>query len=89
MADPKLSENERRSPVVRTLRLEGRDFGYHSAGIGLWDTLCSWVGLKRWLSAWAIGFEIIAGSILVFVGPLVFGIGLIKLARFMEAKNER
>ncbi len=87
MTNSVFPNNEHRPPVCRTLRLEGRDFGYHSASIGLWNTVFLWVGLKRWLSAWAFGFEIIAGSILFFVGPLVFGIGLIKLARFIEARN--
>ena len=87
MNQPDYPNNEHCTPIVRTLRLEGRDFGYHSANIGLWDTVFLWVGLKRWLSAWAFGFEIIAGSVLIFVGPLVFGIGLIKLARFIEERR--
>jgi hypothetical protein len=83
-------KNEQRTPGVRTLRLEGRDFGYHSASIGLWDTVFLWIGLKRWLSAWAVGFEVSAGSLMIFIGPIAFAVGLVDrdraLSRFLKSK---
>jgi hypothetical protein len=69
MTDHSEAKQAHPRPFVHTLRLEGRDFGYHSASIGLAGTVFLWVGLKKWLSAWAIGFQVIAGSLLIFIGP--------------------
>tara|TARA_R110002012_G_scaffold257305_1_gene437521 strand:+ start:8932 stop:9621 length:690 start_codon:yes stop_codon:yes gene_type:complete len=87
MTEPNFPNNKHRSPVAGPLRLEGRDFGYHSASIGLWDTVFLWVGLKRWLSAWAIGFEFSAGSLMIFIGPVAFAIGLVHFAQYLDERD--
>lgn len=85
MFDQNFPSHEQSNRPICRLRLEGRDFGYHSTGIAFWESVFLWAGLKRWLSASALGFEVIAGSVLIFIGPFAFGIGLIKFARSSEA----
>ena len=77
MSELKPSSTSGDSKFIQALRLEGRDFGYLCAHIGIVDTLFLWVGVKRWLSAWAIGFEVLAGMIVIFLGPFAFSVGCI------------
>lgn len=71
---------------VGTLKLEGRNFGYHSFSLSLWRQVFVWFGLSRWLSSWAIGFGFLRASILLYLGPVVIGFGLIHFARSQDGQ---
>lgn len=88
MSELKPSSTSGNNKLIHSLRLEGRDFGYLCAHIGIADTLFLWVGVKRWLSAWAIGFEVLAGMVVIFLGPFAFSVGFIKLGRFLEKRAD-